>query len=88
VLSHDRDFVRFSFEEVLMSVPAIRLSVAPKYAQSRVTTAASLKVMVLEWLRRSRSRTELAKMTDRDCRDLGYTRCDVDAEAAKPFWNP
>lgn len=70
-----------------MSVPAIPLSAAPKFAQSR-PIAASLKVMVLEWLRRRRSRTELAKMTDRDCRDLGYSRCDVDAETSKPFWIP
>jgi uncharacterized protein YjiS (DUF1127 family) len=71
-----------------MSVPAVGLSAAPKFAQSRLIAVASLKVMVLEWLRRRRSRTELAKMTDRDCRDLGYSRCDVDAETSKPFWIP
>jgi uncharacterized protein YjiS (DUF1127 family) len=71
-----------------MSMPAVRLSAAPKFAQSRLMAAASLKVMVLEWLRRRRSRTELAKMTDRDRRDLGYSRCDVDAETGKPFWTP
>jgi uncharacterized protein YjiS (DUF1127 family) len=38
------------------------------------------------WLRRLRERAELAHFEERDLRDLGITRADVDYEVAKPFW--
>ncbi len=53
-----------------------------------LAAAASLQAIVLQWRQRHRSRTELARMSDRDRRDLGYSSCDVDTETAKPFWLP
>jgi uncharacterized protein YjiS (DUF1127 family) len=38
------------------------------------------------WLRRLRERAELARFTERDLRDIGLTRADVDYEVGKPFW--
>lgn len=48
--------------------------------------AYSIRKLVGEWQRRRRSRAELARMTDRALLDLGYTRCDAEAETRKPFW--
>jgi uncharacterized protein YjiS (DUF1127 family) len=41
---------------------------------------------VTTWRRRMRERAALAAFGERDLRDLGLTRLDVLAEAAKPFW--
>lgn len=38
------------------------------------------------WVQRSRSREELARMSDFDLRDIGLSRVDVSAEITKPFW--
>jgi uncharacterized protein YjiS (DUF1127 family) len=40
------------------------------------------------WCERSRERHQLARLTDRDLRDLGLTRIDAQQEARKPFWSP
>ncbi len=40
----------------------------------------------LDWLDRSRSRRQLARLDDRLLRDIGVARTDADREAAKPFW--
>lgn len=40
----------------------------------------------LDWLDRSRSRRQLARLDDRLLRDIGVTRTDADREATKPFW--
>jgi len=69
-----------------MSFSAARVGVTPRLTFRR--PAASLQAMILEWRRRNRSRNELAKITDRDRHDLGYSNCDVDAETSKPFWIP
>lgn len=39
-----------------------------------------------DWRRRVRSRAELLRFTDRQLRDIGVTRADVQREHAKPFW--
>ena len=41
---------------------------------------------VSEWRRRSRSRSELLKLGERDLCDVRLTRCDAVSEASKPFW--
>ena len=38
------------------------------------------------WLRRLRERAELARLEERNLRDLGLTRADAAYELAKPFW--
>jgi uncharacterized protein YjiS (DUF1127 family) len=40
------------------------------------------------WLERSRQRRALAQLSDHMLRDIGLTRADAWAEAAKPFWRP
>jgi uncharacterized protein YjiS (DUF1127 family) len=37
-------------------------------------------------LERSRQRQALAQLDDHDLKDIGMTRQEADAEAAKPFW--
>jgi uncharacterized protein YjiS (DUF1127 family) len=39
-----------------------------------------------EWQRRYEMRARMARMDDRMLDDVGLTRAQVDAEAAKPFW--
>lgn len=39
-----------------------------------------------EWRQRVRVRNELMMLSDRDLRDLRWTRSEVDGEAGKPFW--
>jgi uncharacterized protein YjiS (DUF1127 family) len=41
--------------------------------------------IIREWRRRVVSRRELAGLTDRDLRDIGYP-ADGEAEKHKPFW--
>ncbi|MGH7089514.1 MAG: DUF1127 domain-containing protein [Stellaceae bacterium] len=38
------------------------------------------------WRQRLRERSELARLSDRDLRDLGITRIDAEAQARIPFW--
>lgn len=39
-----------------------------------------------EWQRRARQRAELARLDARELKDIGLSRADALAEAAKPFW--
>jgi uncharacterized protein YjiS (DUF1127 family) len=71
-----------------MSFQAAHVNRRPTIVLKLLTTAATLKATILTWRQRRRSRKELARMSERDRRDLGYSSCDVAAEAAKPFWNP
>ena len=71
-----------------MSLAATRAGERPNLTFRRLGTSASLKTVVLEWRRRTRGRSELAGMTERDRHDLGYSSCDVEAETSKPFWRP
>jgi len=38
------------------------------------------------WRRRARSRTQLARLSERELRDIGLTPADAARECAKPFW--
>jgi uncharacterized protein YjiS (DUF1127 family) len=49
---------------------------------------AQLKAVVRKWRHRRRSRDELARLSERERRDLGFSSCDVSAETSKPFWIP
>lgn len=40
------------------------------------------------WKSRDRDRSELARMSDRELRDISMTRCDAICEVNKPFWKP
>jgi uncharacterized protein YjiS (DUF1127 family) len=64
------------------------LHARPKFLPQPAAIAARLRAIVLEWQRRTRGRRELARLTHRELRDLGYSTCDVSAETRKPFWTP
>jgi uncharacterized protein YjiS (DUF1127 family) len=53
---------------------------------SRRETRPGLRQMLEVWLRRARTRRQLAALTDRELRDLGIDRGDCLRESAKPFW--
>lgn len=40
-----------------------------------------------EWQRLARGRRELQQLTDRELKDIGLSRADVEREASKPFWH-
>jgi len=40
------------------------------------------------WRHRVREREQLASMSERELRDLGFSHGDVYAELQKPFWRP
>jgi uncharacterized protein YjiS (DUF1127 family) len=41
---------------------------------------------LLEWQSRSEQRRRLRSCGERTLKDLGLSRCDVEAEGRKPFW--
>jgi uncharacterized protein YjiS (DUF1127 family) len=45
-----------------------------------------IQLKMREWRRRVRCRNELITLCDRDLRDLGWTKAEVEAERRKPFW--
>jgi uncharacterized protein YjiS (DUF1127 family) len=71
-----------------MSYLAAHESIRPSLVLKGLVAVASLKAIVLQWRQCYRSRTELAKLTERDWHDLGYSSCDVETELGKPFWIP
>ena len=44
--------------------------------------------LLMVWDARFRERQHVAYLSDRDLRDMGLRRADVEREAAKPFWQP
>jgi uncharacterized protein YjiS (DUF1127 family) len=44
--------------------------------------------LLLIWQQRARDRRQLESLSDHMLRDIGLSRADVFAEAAKPFWRP
>lgn len=44
------------------------------------------RALVRLWGQRMHERTELARLDDRDLRDIGLSRADVARILAKPFW--
>lgn len=45
-----------------------------------------LGALLRQWQRRSRERDELARLSERELRDLGLSRGTVYDELRKPFW--
>lgn len=48
--------------------------------------AARLLAIAAEWRRRALGRAALARMSQRQLRDIGLTAADAARECAKPFW--
>lgn len=45
-----------------------------------------LSLVLQEWLRRARSRREIARLDEHTIRDLGLSPSQLEFEAQKPFW--
>lgn len=56
--------------------------VAPALAEAAMYQVATL----CEWQRRAEMRDRLVRLDDNILDDIGLTRAEVEAEAAKPFW--
>jgi len=70
-----------------MSSLAHRLAAARLRRADRTgTLAARVRAALAEWRRRARSRTQLARLSERDLRDIGLTPTEAAKEYAKPFW--
>jgi uncharacterized protein YjiS (DUF1127 family) len=48
--------------------------------------AATVVMMLLDWQRQARERSELAALPPEILKDVGLTRADVHAETRKPVW--
>ena len=75
----------------LTTARATRRSDASSRARPRWSWARGLRQAVdllLIWQKRARDRRQLQSLSDNMLRDIGLTRADVFAEAAKPFWRP
>jgi uncharacterized protein YjiS (DUF1127 family) len=57
----------------------LRLAASPRFLEK-------LLRQVTGWRKRMRSRYLLSQLEDRMLNDVGLTRCDVDRECAKYFW--
>ena len=51
-----------------------------------VISITGLNKLVQLWLRRSRSRSQLKKLSDEQLLDIGLSRKDAFSEASKAFW--
>lgn len=52
----------------------------------RMHPIAAAWTLVSTWIERVRQRNALAKLDDRELRDIGITRVDAVRESEKPFW--
>ncbi|WP_034850354.1 DUF1127 domain-containing protein [Inquilinus limosus] len=51
-----------------------------------VSPAWRLLLALEDAMERARQRRELARLSEPELKDLGWTRCDALAELSKPFW--
>jgi uncharacterized protein YjiS (DUF1127 family) len=66
---------------------AVRLAeIGPRPAPRRAPLLMRLADLLLGWQERARDRAQMAALSERDLRDMGLSRADVDREAAKAFW--
>jgi uncharacterized protein YjiS (DUF1127 family) len=70
-----------------ISPKRLREGRAPDVANASLTQALRHGVVLLDrWWRRMQDRNQLANMTEKELRDIGLSRQDVDEEIRKPFW--
>ena len=68
--------------------PTVPLLGAQGWIVAPVEPRTGLLTLVREWLRRSRTRHEVAELDDHLLRDIGLTRHDAMVESRKHFWQP
>ena len=54
--------------------------------RQRIHPVIATYMLVSSWIERARQRNALARLDDRDLRDIGITRADAAREYEKPFW--
>lgn len=54
--------------------------------KARLHPVAAAAMLVSSWIERARQRNALARLDDRDLRDIGITRVEAARECGKPFW--
>lgn len=74
----------YRYNETLSS--ATISSRSSSFRAKPISAFARLVDTVLSWMDISRQRRHLLELDDRLLRDIGLSRVDVEAEAAKPFW--
>ena len=61
---------------------------AGRWSRLRFSPLDGLIRLLLNWQERARQRHQLHRLGERELRDIGLSRADVEAECAKPFWRP
>lgn len=57
-----------------------------RWSRMRFSPLNGLIELLLTWQERARQRHQLHLMGERELRDIGLSRADVEGECAKPFW--
>lgn len=63
-------------------------SVSSHPKQGQIARLVAVFDALIKWQDRARNRVFLAELSDRELRDVGLSRADIDAEVTKPFWQP
>jgi uncharacterized protein YjiS (DUF1127 family) len=71
-----------------MSTSSLHAGSSVPYVASGRSTGVLVRAAdtLLGWIQRDRDRRALHHLDDRLLRDIGVTRVELEAEAAKPFW--
>ncbi len=69
-----------------LGVYAIPAAAAARGPRKTMPLLADAIGVICLWMERGRQRRSLAALDDRQLRDLGLTRADVELECAKPIW--
>ncbi len=72
----------------LRSSPATLAGLRPGGRSSWQRELARVLDRALAWHERARQRRQLQSLSDHMLHDIGLGRADVEAETAKPFWQP
>jgi uncharacterized protein YjiS (DUF1127 family) len=73
-------------ENAMISSTVARSYSGSPWLELALVRAKALRRLLRQWQERSTGRQELMRLTDSDLRDIGVSRSEAEAEAAKPFW--
>ena len=75
-----------AYAEIAKTITASSEQPGTGFAGTIVRRLARVVDIVLLWQQRAAERTHLASLSAHHLKDIGVSRADVEAEAAKPFW--
>ena len=81
--------VRNCIDTLDPSVASERASASPRTHRARNAAIEALIALfdrLADWQQLARQRRELRQLSERELKDIGLSRADVEREAAKPFW--